>query len=73
MGFLFSVDVYVFIAMVVFLWLKIDKNCQKLSRMGIHENEWDFVAWNLKKLSERAAKYTAPNICHYGFKIESLT
>ena len=72
MGFLFSVDVYVFIPMVVFLWLKIDKNCQKLSKMGIHENEWDFFAWNLK-LSERAAKYTAPNICHYGFKIESLT
>ena len=39
MGFLFNANVYVFIPMVVFLWLKIDKNCQKLSKMGIHENE----------------------------------
>ena len=27
--------------------------------MGIHGNWWDFFPWNLKKLSERAAKITA--------------
>ena len=30
--------------------------------MGIHENGWDFFAWNLEKLSERAVKYTAANL-----------
>ena len=36
MGFLFSVNVYVFIPMVLFLWLQIIKNCQKwvLMEMG---------------------------------------
>ena len=29
--------------------------------MGIHGNGWDFFVWNLKKLPERAAKYTADN------------
>ena len=32
MEFLFSVNVYVFIPMVLFMV----KNCQKLSKMGIH-------------------------------------
>ena len=36
--------------------------------MGIHENEWDFVAWNLKKLFERAAKYTAVRSVEFAFK-----
>ena len=27
--------------------------------MGIHGNGWGFFPWDLKKLSERAAKYTA--------------
>ena len=26
--------------------------------MGINGNGWDLFAWNLKKLSERSAKYT---------------
>ena len=56
MGFLFSVYVYVYIPMVLFLWLKIVKNCQKWVYMGMGEI---FFVWDLKKLSERAAKYTA--------------
>ena len=35
MGFLFGVNVYVFIPMVFLLWLKIVKNCQKI---GVHGN-----------------------------------
>ena len=27
--------------------------------MGIHGNGWDFFPWDVKKLLERAAKYTA--------------
>ena len=56
MGFLFSVYVYVFIPMVLFLWLKFVKNCQKWVYMGMGEI---FFVWDLKKLSKRAAKYTA--------------
>ena len=37
-GVLFSVNVYILIPMVLFLWLNIVKNCQKLSKMGIHGN-----------------------------------
>ena len=33
----FSVNVYVFISVVLFLWLKIAKNCQKLIYMGTGE------------------------------------
>ena len=29
-----------------------------MSKIGIHGNGWDVFAWNFKKLSERAAKYT---------------
>ena len=45
MGFLFGVNVYVFIPMVFLLWLKIVKNCQKI---GVHGNGWDFFVWDLK-------------------------
>ena len=33
----FSVNVYVFISVVLFLWLKIAKNCQKLIYVGTGE------------------------------------
>ena len=36
-GFLFSVNVYVFIAMVLLLWSKIVKNCEKWVYMGMGE------------------------------------
>ena len=36
-GFLFSVNVYVFIPMVLLLWSKIVKNCEKWVYMGIGE------------------------------------
>ena len=35
--FLYGVNVYVFIPMVLFLWLKIAKHCQKLVYMGMGE------------------------------------
>ena len=35
MRFLFSVNVYAFIPIVLFLWLKIAKNCQKWVYMGM--------------------------------------
>ena len=37
MRFLFSVNTYVFIPTVPFLWLKIVKNCEKLVYMGMGE------------------------------------
>ena len=37
MGFLFSVNVYVFIPMVLCFWLKVFKNCQKWVYMGMGE------------------------------------
>ena len=37
MGILLSVNVYVFIPMVLFLYLEIVKNCQKWVYMGIGE------------------------------------
>ena len=36
-GFLFSVNVYVFIPMVLLLWSKIVKNCEKWVYMGMGE------------------------------------
>ena len=54
MRFSFSVNVYAFIPMVIFMV----KNYWKLSKIGILGDGWEFFAWNLKKLSERAAKYT---------------
>ena len=55
MGFLFSVNVYAFILMVLFLWLKIVKNCQ-----NAYTWEWvRFVSLRFKKVAQRAAKYTA--------------
>ena len=36
--------------------------------MVIHGNGWDLFAWNLKKLSERAAKYTAK--CLASFSVQ---
>ena len=56
MGFLFCVHVYVFIPMVLFLWLKMVKNCQKWLYMGIVKR---FFFLGFKKLAQRVAKYTA--------------
>ena len=56
MGFLFSVNVYVFIPMVLFLWLKIVKNCQKWVYIGMGEI---FFLETLRGLSQNAAKYTS--------------
>ena len=57
MRFLFSVNVYVSIPMVLFSRLKIFKNCQKWVYM-----KWvRFFSLGFKNLAQRAAKYTAAN------------
>ena len=53
--FLFSVNVYAFVPMVLFLWLKIVRNCQN----WVYREWVRFFYLRFKKLSERAAKYTA--------------
>ena len=56
MGFFFSVNVYVFIFMVLFLRLKIVKNCQKWVYIGMGEI---FFFETLRDLSQNAGKYTS--------------
>ena len=60
MGFLFSVNVFVFIPMMLFF---IIKNCGKLSKMGIYKIGW-FFSMKLKKLAQRAAKDSTPTPTH---------
>ena len=60
MGFLFSVNVFVFIPMMLFF---IIKNCGKLSKMGIHRIGL-FFSMKLKKLAQRAAKDSTPTPMH---------
>ena len=52
--FLFSVNLYVFIPMMFFMV----KNYYKLLKIGIQGNGWYFFAWDLKVLSQSAAKHT---------------
>ena len=54
MGFLLSVIVFVFIPVVLFLSLKIVKNCQK----WVYIEMGDFFLLKLKTLAQRAAKHT---------------
>ena len=56
MGFLFSVNVYVFIPMVLFLQLKVVKDCQKWVYIGMGEI---FFLEIFRDLSQNAAKYTS--------------
>ena len=55
MRFLFSVNVYAFVPMVLFLWLGILRNCQN----WVYREWVRFFYLRFKKLSERVAKYTA--------------
>ena len=52
MGLLFNVNAYAFIPMVLFLWLKIAKNCQKWVYMGMGE----FFLLGFKKIGPKSSK-----------------
>ena len=52
MRFLFSVNVYAFIPIVLFLWLKIAKNCQKWVYMGMGK----IFYLKLKKIVRKSSK-----------------
>ena len=54
--FLFSVNLYVFITIMLFMI----KNYYKLLKIGIQGNGWYFFAWDHTKLHQIAAKHTTP-------------
>ena len=54
MGFLFGVNAYAFIPMMLFYGGKL----LKIVKIGIPGNGWDFFAWDFNGLSQSAGKHT---------------